>query len=153
VWVCPQVRHSAERFLVCQVGLSCFRLLTDKWVSKTYNFTIFPRTFGDEKKLFTCDVGSLGFLAEHNFDFNKMIHQGIPFMPLEQKERLLKVRLLVLESMLKALLKRIAILFRTLLMVTLPLFLKTRLVCQWLHITRYEHAQLFRDLHPRWYDN
>jgi hypothetical protein len=105
VWVCPQVRHSAERFLVCQVGLSCFRLQTDKWVSKTYNFTIFPRTFGDEKKLFTCDVGSLGFLAEHKFDFNKMIYHGIPFMPLAQEERLLKVRLLVWESMLKPLLK------------------------------------------------
>lgn len=74
-----------------QIGFSAFRLVGEKWEAKTYNFTIFPREFEDISRVFACDSGSLSFLASHKFDFNKMIYKGIPFMSLQQQERLLKV--------------------------------------------------------------
>jgi poly(A)-specific ribonuclease len=89
VWL--QVRQSAEGFVINQIGFAAFRLVEEKWEAKTYNFTIFPREFEDVSKIFSCDSGSLGFLATHKFDFNKMIYKGIPFMSLQQQERLLQV--------------------------------------------------------------
>lgn len=95
------MRRSAEDYVINQIGLAAFSLQGEQWVVKTYNFTLFPREFEGMSKVFACDAGSLGFLANHKFDFNKMIYHGIPFMPLAQQEHLLKVRLLILEWLFK----------------------------------------------------
>lgn len=90
-----QVRESADKFVINQFGLSAFAPETGGgggWVARTFNFNLFPRTFYPVEKVFTCEAGSLEYLAKHNFDFNKMVYKGIPFMPLATQDRLLRVR-------------------------------------------------------------
>jgi hypothetical protein len=35
---------------------------------------------------FLCDASSLAFLAEHGFDFNTCIKEGVPYMPLRTRD-------------------------------------------------------------------
>jgi hypothetical protein len=77
--------------VINQFGLSAFTLKNSRYVAKTFNFNIYPRTFQNINKVFTCEAGSLEYLAQHNFDFNKMIYKGIPFLPLQEQEQLLTV--------------------------------------------------------------
>lgn len=35
---------------------------------------------------FLCDASSLAFLADHGFDFNTCIKQGVPYMPLRTRD-------------------------------------------------------------------
>ena len=90
-----QVRVSAESFVINQFGLAAFAPAAGGgggWEARTFNFNLFPRTFWPVEKVFTCEAGSLEYLAKHNFDFNKMVYKGIPFMPLATQDRLLRVR-------------------------------------------------------------
>ncbi|GLC34625.1 hypothetical protein PLESTB_001241100 [Pleodorina starrii] len=95
---------AADNFLICQFGLSAFKWHTAPasssrggggyWEAKTFNAYIFPRTddkMGKDKR-FLCQASSLTYLAEQGFDFNKMIHEGISFVPLQTRDA--KVRLL-----------------------------------------------------------
>ncbi|GIL72176.1 hypothetical protein Vretimale_341 [Volvox reticuliferus] len=92
---------SADSFAICQFGLSAFKWHPapgasrgGHWEAKSFNAYIFPRP--DEKmgwdKRFLCQASSLSYLAEKGFDFNKMIHDGIGFLPLTLRDA--KVRLL-----------------------------------------------------------
>ena len=83
---------SANSFVINQFGLAAFaRDGNGGYVAKTFNFNLFPREFERYDKVFTCQAGSLEYLAKHNFDFNKMIYKGVPFMPLEKRDKLLQV--------------------------------------------------------------
>ncbi|GIL45504.1 hypothetical protein Vafri_2735, partial [Volvox africanus] len=92
---------SADSFAICQFGLSAFKWHPapggprgGHWEAKTFNAYIFPRP--DDKmgwdKRFFCQASSLSYLAEKGFDFNKMIHDGIGFLPLTLRDT--KIRLL-----------------------------------------------------------
>ena len=87
-----QLLESGQNFAINQFGLSAFTLTDTGYVAKTFNFNIFPRSFRNIEKVFTCQASSLEYLAKHNFDFNKVVYHGIPFLPLEDQGRLLKVR-------------------------------------------------------------
>lgn len=75
---------SAQNFLVSQFGLSTFKYEDGQYTAKTYNFNIFPRKFMNFDKRFACQAGSLEFLTEHKFDFNKFIYEGVGYLNLEQ---------------------------------------------------------------------
>ncbi len=101
----PQQKASAIacQFIILQVGLSIFEwsLVTQSYLSKTYNFWLFPRSNGGKEDLwFMSQASSLQFLANcvrrepvnfwstcshldhcssQGFDFNRCIYQGIPY--------------------------------------------------------------------------
>jgi CAF1 family ribonuclease len=91
-----QILESADNFIVNQFGLATFTAAPGGgYVVKTFNFNLFPRDFRNDvstvAKVFSSEAGSLEYLAQHKFDFNKMVYKGVPFMPLATQERLLKV--------------------------------------------------------------
>ncbi|EFJ49494.1 hypothetical protein VOLCADRAFT_120753, partial [Volvox carteri f. nagariensis] len=90
---------SADNFAICQFGLSAFKWHAAPgaarggyWEAKTFNAYIFPRP--DDKtgwdKRFLCQSSSLAYLAEQGFDFNKMIRDGIGFIPLAARDAKLR---------------------------------------------------------------
>lgn len=87
-----RVRQSAQSFLIIQFGLCAARWngaaeAGGCYEAQTFNFYVFPRPYGNIDCRFTSQASSLDFLRHHNFDFNKFIHEGVPFLSLEQLER------------------------------------------------------------------
>ncbi|KAG1667789.1 hypothetical protein FOA52_010826 [Chlamydomonas sp. UWO 241] len=76
--------RSARQFTVLQFGLSVFSrdAATGGYTAKTFNFWVFPQQRGSHDARFLCQASSLEFLACKGFDFNKVIYDGIPFVPL-----------------------------------------------------------------------
>lgn len=85
-----KVKRAGESFLITQFGLSTVHVGEDKLLVKTWNFYVFPRPYGSSDERFLCQASSLTFLAEHGFDFNKFIRDGIPFINLSKTERMKK---------------------------------------------------------------
>lgn len=95
---------AAHQYVINQFGLSCFkRQLPDgpggvrRYTAATFNFYLFPRpaegaaaSATSSAKRFLCDAGSLAFLAGQGFDFNRCIYDGVPFMPVRQRDDLLR---------------------------------------------------------------
>ncbi|ORX94409.1 CAF1-domain-containing protein [Basidiobolus meristosporus CBS 931.73] len=81
-----KLRHAANSFLVIQFGLCTFTWSREKngYISKPFNFYVFPGSVlgesGGNERTFLCQSGSLEFLSGCNFDFNKMIASGIPYV-------------------------------------------------------------------------
>jgi hypothetical protein len=51
-------------YVINQFGLSCFKRLADGgYEARTFNFYVFPLPSGQYSRKFTCDAGSLAFLA------------------------------------------------------------------------------------------
>jgi len=100
---------SSSAYIVNQFGLSCFRHVSASssrqagaaapgsssapggsgYVATTFNFYVFPEPVegSQQTRKFTCDAGSLSFLASQGFDFNKWVYQGVPFMPARERNR------------------------------------------------------------------
>jgi poly(A)-specific ribonuclease len=57
----------------------------DRYVARTWNFYLFPRPYGWHDRRFTCQAGSLQFLLEHKFDFNKFIYEVSPCLSLHRR--------------------------------------------------------------------
>lgn len=51
-----------------------------------YNFYIFPKQFRGQDRRFLCQTRCINFLADSNFDFNKLFRSGIPFMNADQEQ-------------------------------------------------------------------
>ncbi|KAG2424232.1 hypothetical protein HYH02_015217 [Chlamydomonas schloesseri] len=95
---------SAHAYVINQFGLSCFKRLKPdgpagerRYAAATFNFYLFPRppeggaaAANSSARRFTCDAGSLTFLASQGFDFNRCIYDGVPFMPVRQRDELLR---------------------------------------------------------------
>ncbi|CAM0142935.1 unnamed protein product [Umbelopsis sp. WA50703] len=83
-----KVSQSAREFLIIQFGLACFKWNAAKraYVAKPFNFYIFPSGEPREagERFFTCSSSSLKFLMECNFDFNKLIQEGVSYLTEEE---------------------------------------------------------------------
>ncbi|EPZ32187.1 Ribonuclease CAF1 domain-containing protein, partial [Rozella allomycis CSF55] len=80
-------KDSASNFQILQYGICTFELQDDKkLLAKPFNFYLFPRSNELLKTdlVFSCQSGSIDFLVNHNFDFNKTFYDGIPFMSQEE---------------------------------------------------------------------
>ncbi len=93
---CPlryaKLRDSSHSYVINQFGLSCFKAEgAAAYTASTFNFYIFPEPLKDaqqsQSRKFLSDSGSLSFLASQNFDFNKWIYKGIPFLPARERQR------------------------------------------------------------------
>ena len=85
-----KLAHPAIDSVISQFGLSMFEqdLDTNKYIARTYNFFICPRSFASVDDRFGCQASSLEFLMRYNFDFNKFLYKGISYLNYEQEERL-----------------------------------------------------------------
>eukprot|EP00798_Chlamydomonas_sp_ICE-L_P007191 gene7191-299_t len=89
-----KMTNSAHNFVINQFGLSVFKPVEDgscrSYTASTFNFYVFPHPCdGDNNnntKKFMSDAGALSFLASQNFDFNKWIYKGVPFLNMKERE-------------------------------------------------------------------
>ena len=88
-----KLRESVSNFGLLQVGLACFKWSPSKGKYKisAYSFYVFPSAANgiQQERKFTCQLGSLSFLSEFKFDFNKSFHEGIPFIT-KKEESIIK---------------------------------------------------------------
>ncbi|XP_053712564.1 poly(A)-specific ribonuclease PARN [Synchiropus splendidus] len=84
-------KHSMD-FLLFQFGLCTFKYdqKESKYVTKTFNFYIFPKPFNRTSPdiKFICQSSSIDFLASQGFDFNKVFCHGIPYLNQEEEAQL-----------------------------------------------------------------
>lgn len=86
-----EILQSSESFVINQFGLSTFSWNGSSYQAKTFNFYTFPKPFEEYQPRFLCEASSLDFLSQHKFDFNKWIHEGIPYMPGSLRDKKLKM--------------------------------------------------------------
>uniref|UniRef100_A0A672UDJ6 PARN like ribonuclease domain containing exonuclease 1 n=1 Tax=Strigops habroptila TaxID=2489341 RepID=A0A672UDJ6_STRHB len=90
-----KARQSVQHFTVTQLG-KCFCSVagaTDLYVVHSYNFFLFPSTWGVMDVEFTLSASSIQFLSHYGFDYNKFLKDGIPYMN-EAQEKILHQHLL-----------------------------------------------------------
>lgn len=88
----PQALASGNAFCINQLGLSFFTHdhVTNSYSAKTFNLYLFPAPFEQYDRRFLSQASSIAFLAQQGFDFNKFIHDGIPYMPLQLRDVMLR---------------------------------------------------------------
>jgi len=69
-----------------QMGICGFKYQDSTLEWFPFNFYIYPFEHHAFNRTFVSDIGSLSFLAKHNFDFNKWINEGIGFIAKGQVE-------------------------------------------------------------------
>ncbi|XP_068255231.1 poly(A)-specific ribonuclease PNLDC1 isoform X2 [Nyctibius grandis] len=88
-----KARQSVQRFTVTQLGLAIFsNENSNKYVVHSYNFFLFPLTWGVTDVEFTLSASSIQFLSHYGFDYNKFLKDGIPYMN-EVQEKILSQHL------------------------------------------------------------
>nr|XP_002129059.1 poly(A)-specific ribonuclease PARN [Ciona intestinalis] len=80
-----KLHSNTENFMLLQFGMCTFSWKEDeqKYQVDAFNFYIFPfrSSFpGVPDRIFSCQASSLDFLTLQDFDFNKAIKEGIPFL-------------------------------------------------------------------------
>ncbi|XP_065536544.1 poly(A)-specific ribonuclease PNLDC1 isoform X3 [Lathamus discolor] len=89
-----KAKQSVQRFTVTQLGLAIFsNESSNKYVVHSYNFFLFPSTWGVTDVEFTLSASSIQFLSHYGFDYNKFLKDGIPYMN-EAQEKILHQQLL-----------------------------------------------------------
>lgn len=76
-----KVQQHVQAFTIVQYGVCAFKKTPTGYVAKPFNFYVFG---GDNDNIqsyrnFLSSASSLSFLRSNNFDFNKLIDDGIPF--------------------------------------------------------------------------
>jgi len=94
-----KLQESARHFLLIQFGLCTFHYnpKTDSYSNEAYNFYVWPRPCSRQAPdtRFLCQTSSLDFLTSQDFDFNKLIKDGVSYLrPMD----LDKLRTAVLEK-------------------------------------------------------
>ncbi|KAG8185035.1 hypothetical protein JTE90_017058 [Oedothorax gibbosus] len=87
-----KLRNRAMSFIPCQIGISTFTKseTENSYFVETYVFFIRPYMVGSVDKRFVCQASSLDFLSKFDFDFNKFINEGIPYINEDEEKTVLK---------------------------------------------------------------
>ncbi|KAG2435130.1 hypothetical protein HXX76_007215 [Chlamydomonas incerta] len=101
-----RIASAASSFVIGQFGISAFKWVpapaagggrgggggggggSGHWEARTFNVYVFPRPhdgLGLDRR-FMCQASSLTYLAEQGFDFNKMIRDGVSYLPLSYRD-------------------------------------------------------------------
>ncbi|PNW86527.1 hypothetical protein CHLRE_02g090276v5 [Chlamydomonas reinhardtii] len=98
-----RIANAASSFVIGQFGISAFKWVpptsssgsrggggggVGHWEARTFNVYVFPRPLdglGLDRR-FMCQASSLTYLAEQGFDFNKMIRDGVGYLPLSYRD-------------------------------------------------------------------
>jgi len=90
---------NATKGIASQIGLAIFKSVQNvgneygggsTFVCDSYNFYVCPKSLASYDPRFVCQASSIQFLAKHNFDFNKFLRDGIPYLNGEQESELLR---------------------------------------------------------------
>ncbi|RUS84255.1 hypothetical protein EGW08_008007 [Elysia chlorotica] len=95
-----KLKRSVQNFTLCQIGITTFKgnVSENRYFAETYNFQLcpLPLTYNFQLcplPLGTCDprfslqASSICFMTKHNFDFNKWLYEGIPFLNQVQEQQ------------------------------------------------------------------
>ena len=72
--------------MTVQAGITTFKYVDKTLTWSPFNFYIYPLDHSVNAKTFISNAGSLIFLSQNNFDFNKWIYESIGFIPQKQLE-------------------------------------------------------------------
>ncbi|XP_067667980.1 pre-piRNA 3'-exonuclease trimmer-like [Haliotis asinina] len=77
-----KLRCSISQFSVCQIGVSAFvkQDTENRYSVRTFNFHLFPRSFGPHDPRILIQTSSVEFLCRYNFDFQELMYKGISFL-------------------------------------------------------------------------
>ncbi|KAI7892470.1 ribonuclease H-like domain-containing protein [Mucor mucedo] len=78
-----KIKNCVQEFTIIQYGVCAFKKNTDTgdYIAKPFNFYIFGADTNEvqSRRIFSATPSSLTFLRSNQFDFNKLIEEGIPF--------------------------------------------------------------------------
>lgn len=83
-----KIVSNTSGYILIQFGITAFWVDPDDsnaFKSRSYNFFVYPR---GKWQRFKCQGESMSFLGSHNFDFNKLFSEGIPFCDLAEANKL-----------------------------------------------------------------
>eukprot|EP01017_Pseudomicrothorax_dubius_P034462 TRINITY_DN4727_c0_g1_i7.p2 TRINITY_DN4727_c0_g1~~TRINITY_DN4727_c0_g1_i7.p2 ORF type:complete len:546 (+),score=133.81 TRINITY_DN4727_c0_g1_i7:1048-2685(+) len=85
-----KAKESVRRFAAIQLGLCTFSPLGNgKIEAKPFNLHLFPLVVdGALDRRFLFQPSALQFLAEHNFDFNRLIYEGVHYLSHAEERQL-----------------------------------------------------------------
>ncbi|KAB0798734.1 hypothetical protein PPYR_06614 [Photinus pyralis] len=83
-----KLRTTVQQIIPFQFGLTAYTFDPDSNTYKghPYTFYTFPRTSVIANIAFVSQAASFQFLSLHNFDFNKLVYEGIPYLNRVQEE-------------------------------------------------------------------
>ncbi|KAK5645308.1 hypothetical protein RI129_006608 [Pyrocoelia pectoralis] len=83
-----KLRKTAQQILPFQFGLTAYIFDPDSNTYKghPYTFYLFPKSSVISNVPFVSNASSFLFLSSHNFDFNKLVYEGIPYLNRAQEK-------------------------------------------------------------------
>ncbi|GJQ71255.1 hypothetical protein Trydic_g10995 [Trypoxylus dichotomus] len=77
-----KLRTLCEQIVPMQIGISAFSFNAgdNSYTADMYTFYVFPKKFYNINSTFVFQASSLQFLCSYNFDFNKFVYKGIPYI-------------------------------------------------------------------------
>ena len=77
-----KLSQPAVHSIISQLGLSIFQQdpVTNTFTVRTFNLFVSPRSLASVDETFACSTSSLEFLMRYNFDFNKFLYRGVPYL-------------------------------------------------------------------------
>ncbi|OWF52139.1 poly(A)-specific ribonuclease PNLDC1-like [Mizuhopecten yessoensis] len=82
-----KLKKSMSQFTISQLGISTFkRQDKNSYSATTFNFYLYPSSFGPVDVRFLVQASSLQFLCKYDFDFNKFVYEGIPYLNKPQQK-------------------------------------------------------------------
>lgn len=85
-----KLKRNIEKVIIIQIGLSVFSYVRDenKYVVNTYRIPVYPCSFGSVDSVYLTQASSVHFLCEYDFDFNKVMYEGVPYLNLQDEKQL-----------------------------------------------------------------
>ncbi|KAF6115583.1 PARN like, ribonuclease domain containing 1 [Phyllostomus discolor] len=88
-WKEPSLKPGPSQSFKNSCGFfSLCLLFSNRYVAHSYNFFLFPTTFGILDSEFSFQASSVQFLNQYGFDYNKFLKNGIPYMNEEQEKKI-----------------------------------------------------------------
>ena len=77
-----KLANPAVHSIISQLGVSIFQqdAATNIFTARTFNLFVSPRSLASVDETFACSTSSLEFLMRYNFDFNKFLYRGVPYL-------------------------------------------------------------------------
>lgn len=69
-----KIRRECTRYWACQLGICTFTYEGNTVVARPFNIYLLPAS---KTRNIKCNVGSMSFLAEHNFNFTTLFLEGL----------------------------------------------------------------------------
>ncbi|XP_013145975.1 PREDICTED: poly(A)-specific ribonuclease PARN-like domain-containing protein 1 [Papilio polytes] len=87
-----KIKDEVSNMIISQVGLTMFQYDRDEdgYNAIGYTFHLCPQVLGDIDQSFIFQASTLKFLCKHNFNFNKFIYEGIPYLSKVEEDEILE---------------------------------------------------------------